>query len=298
MSDLFRKKAVENYKEQFSTDGHITKLSFSAIILSFLFVLGVLLLAVWFMFDNIASTAEVTGLVYPTAGINKTLARGYGVISDINVSRGDSVNAGDIIAVIPDEELLNSIEEAIKNGSGEAVIEDLRQKYTDSSVIRAQTDGTVLDVANYGDFVLMGDFIASVAVSQTDSNERQILAFLPTSKKSNISEGCKVQVSPDYAPREKYGYINGYVVKIDNSIITKSDAQKQFNVYNIPNLLDEDESYIPVHINLLPNENSASGLDWSVSGSGGIDVETGTLCNISIIVSSNPPYKWLFGGGE
>ena len=73
---------------------------------------------------------------------------------------------------------------------------------------------------------------------------------------------------------------------------------KKFDIYNIPNLLDEDETYIPVYINLLPDENSVSGLDWSENRSNSINVESGTICSSSVVISEIPPYKWLMGGGS
>ena len=298
MADLFRKKAVDNYKEQFSIDRQITRLSFSAGILTLIFVLGLLFTAVWFVFGNIVTTVNIDGIVYPTAGIDKITAANAGVISDITVSIGDSVKVGDTIAIIPDEEILNKIDEAIKSNCDEVLIEKLQQDYYNSSVITSKTEGTVLSVSTKGTYVQAGDALASIAAKQKDNNNRQIFAFLPTSQKNNIIKGCAVQVSPNYAPREKYGYINGYVADIGEEIITKSDVQKEFDVYNIPNLLEDNETYIGVYINLLPDENTYSGLKWSVSSSGNINVETGTLCSSLIVISEQPPYKWLFGGGE
>jgi hypothetical protein len=148
-----------------------------------------------------------------------------------------------------------------------------------------------------GTYVVTGDVVATVSARKDDGNDRQIIAFLPTNQKTSISSGCKVQVSPNYAPREKYGYINGYISKVDDSVITKSDVSASMNVYNIPDFLDDEETYIIVNINLLPDPKTESGLDWSVNQSGGIDVETGTVCDVAVVVNSYPPYQWLFGGG-
>jgi hypothetical protein len=297
MSALFRKKAVENYKDVFSTDSNITKLSTSSLFVSAILIVGVVFTALWFVFGDIVSLVKVKGIVYPTSGIENLTAEKAGIVSDVIVSKGDSVEVGDVIAIIPDNSLLEEIKTKINDGADEAEISALRQEYNDNSLIRAKSSGMILSVVNCGAYVVTGDVVATVSSRKKDENDRQILAFLPTNQKNSISVGCKVQVSPNYAPREKYGYINGYISEIDTSVVTKNDIQNSMNVYNIPTLLNDEETYIALHINLLPDENNLSGLSWSVKQSGDIDVEMGTLCEVSVVESNLPPYKWLFGGG-
>jgi multidrug resistance efflux pump len=296
LSGLFRKKAVENYRDIFSTDGNVARLSISAVVISVIFVIGVLLVGLWFFFGNILNTVEINGVVFPAAGIEKITATQEGVVSDIRVSRGEDVKVGDIIAVIPDETALTQLEWMVEDDAEEEEIASYRQKYENNSIIRAKSSGTIISVLSDGDYVATGDTVATVAARNKDDNTRQILAFLPTTQKNSISAGCAVQVSPNYAPREKYGYINGYISEIDPSVITKSDVQGMMEAYNIPSLLEEEQTYIAVYINLMPDEATESGLSWSVKQSGAIDVETGDLCDISVVESSQPPYKWLFGG--
>ncbi len=296
MGKLFREEAAENYKEQFSIDKQVIKLSFSTAFLTLIFFLGLLVSTIWFAFGNIVNTVNINGVVYPTNGIEKIISSRTGMLSHVTVNIGEDVDVGDVIAVMPDEEILKKIDEAVKSGADENFIEKLRQDYLNHSVIVSESIGEILSVSNAGSYVRAGDIIASIAAKQEDNNERQIFAFLPASSKNNIEKGSAVQVSPNYAPREKYGYINGYIADIGNEIITKSDAQKGLDVYNIPNLLEDNETYIGVRINLLADENSPSGLKWSNDSSGKIDVEIGTVCSVSIVVSEQPPYKWLFGG--
>lgn len=298
MANLFRKKAVDNYKEQFSVDTHISKISFPNLLFSVLFIAALVFFLIWFMFGNIVNTVNIKGIVYPTAGVENITAVEAGVISDINVEVGDNVKVGTIVAIVPNEAILKNINNAAENNADKKVIDKLRQDYYSSSVIVAKTSGTVLKTCNEGDYVDKGTPIVTVAANRSEDNQRQILAFLPTSQKNNINKGCNVQVSPDYAPREKFGYINGYVADIDDVVITKSDVESSMNVFNIPNLLEDNENYIAVHINLLPDADTASGLSWTQKNSGNIDVGIGTLCNNSIVVEKNPPYKWLFGGED
>lgn len=298
MANLFRKKAVDNYKEQFSIDTHISKLSFPTLLFCILFIMALTLALIWFVFGNIVNVVNIVGIVYPTSGVKNITSYKSGVISDINVDVGDEVRVGDIVAIIPDDTILQSINNAIANNSDKNIIDKLRQDYYSSSIVVSKTAGTVLKTSRDGDYVDAGTPIITVAASRSEDNQRQILAFLPTSQKNNINKGCNVQVSPDYATREKFGYINGYVTDIEDVVITKSEVESSMNVFNTPNLLEDDENYIAVYINLLPDTDTASGLSWTQKSSGNIDVEIGTLCDNSIVVANNPPYKWLFGGGN
>lgn len=117
MGNLFRKEAVDNYKEQLSIDKQIKKLSFSTGIFISIFVLGLLFTAVWFVFGNTVNTVNVTGVVFPSDGIENVNALTPGIVSEIMVDVGDEIKTGDTIAIIPDEDILKSIDEAISNNA-------------------------------------------------------------------------------------------------------------------------------------------------------------------------------------
>ncbi len=288
MGNLFRKEAAESYKEQFTTNKAINKLSMPVVLLSFIFVVGTVLVFVWFFYGSVVSTVDIYGVVYPNDGVKEIKAADTGIVSQIAVSIGDYVDIGDIVAVLPNEEILNEIE----GGAGD--IEKLRRNYNASSVIRADVSGVVLDTAKRGDFIDKGEAIVSVVTERHDINQRQILAFLPLKNIKSIYEGNEVQISPEFAPREKYGYINAYVSSVGNDILTKTDIEKRYNYYNIPSLADDEQNYVAVNINLLLSD---SGLDWSNKMGNEFDVEIGTLCKVSIVEKKQTPYKWLFGGG-
>lgn len=297
MSSLFRKEAVEGFRDQFLTNKHIGKLSFSSITFSLIFIVGLISVMCWFFMGNIVETTEITGVVYPSTGLEKICANRPGTITEMNFAVGDVVSVGDVIAVMPDSETVKEIEEAVESGADEEKIEKLRRKYYDNSLVVSGLNGTIITLAKCGDYRDTGDPVARIAVSAMDGNSREILAFLPTSEKNNIKNGCKVQVSPDYAKREKYGFINGHVADIGENVITRADAEIMYNTYNIPLMLEEDKTYVTVSIDLAANSSMGSGLDWSSAVSGDIDVRQGTVCRCSIVVSEKPPYKWLLGGG-
>ena len=125
MGNLFRKEAVDNYTDNFSSDRQITRLSVSIMVLAPIFIVGLLLAGIWFVFGNIVDTVDVVGIVYPAAGIDEITAPNEGVISDMSVSVGERIGEGYIVGVIPNEEILNDISQAEEN---DKPIEKLRRE--------------------------------------------------------------------------------------------------------------------------------------------------------------------------
>lgn len=292
MSGLFREKAKENYSEQFSVDRNISKINIPAYVFSALFVIGIVLAGVWLFCGNIATTVEISGIVYPADGIKNIVANNDGIVTGISVKKGDSVSIGDTIALMPSDDVLTQL----ANQSDTNNIENLRKQYENNSVIKSQYTGTVYYAVPSGKYVKKGDVIAAVASVRNDDNTRQIYALVPTSSKENIKSGCKVQVSPDFAPREKYGYLNGYVSFVDENITDSENIDEAYKAYNTSSLIQEGESYVAVHIALVADSSTESGLNWSNKKSGSLDVEMGTVCDASVVISEKTPFEWLFGG--
>ena len=315
MKELFRKEAVDSFKKKFFTDKRLSRISFSTLVMSALLIVGLKLFSVWFFNGTVVNSIDVGGVLYPSAGMEKVYALGKGTISNVNVRPGDEVKMGEVIAVIPDDDILEALyydvrygdeifdEELATDGESQAdkydkYIGNNRSEYAQNSFVRSVRDGTVISVAQKGSYVEKGDVIALIATDDTMFDRDRIIVFLPTEKKGNIHEGDSVQISPNYAKREKYGYILGHIHNIGTDIISKKDALEQYNFYNIPNMLDEDTTYIIVTIVLEENEDMESGLAWSQASSGSIAPELGTYCKCSIITDEQTPFKWLFGGEE
>jgi len=71
--------------------------------------------------------------------------------------------------------------------------------------------------------------IKHTGVAFTDSTGvESVYCYMPLSASKRLSEGMKVQVSPDYAPREEYGYIYGNVLSIGDKPVTDADLLKTF----------------------------------------------------------------------
>ena len=306
MKDLFRKEAVDGFRKQFFTNKKLSRISFSTLVMTALLIVGLKLFSVWFFHGTVIRSVDIEGVLYPPAGMEKVCAFKSGIVTNVNVEPGDTVKMGEVLVVIPDESSLGIINYNVQYGGEfdennkeldtDKIIENDRLEYTQNSFVRSVTDGTVVSVAQRGSYLEEGDVVALIAADDKLFDRNRVIVFLPTEKKSNIHEGDSVQISPDYVKREKHGYIQGHVHEIGKDIISKKEALEQYNFYNIPNMLDEDKTYVTVMIALDENENYDSGLAWSRRLSEGITPELGTYCSCSIITGEETPVEWLFGG--
>lgn len=76
------------------------------------------------------------------------------------MSKGTYVQSGDIIAVIPQKDILSQIEEGRANNMSEAKREKLYEEYDSRSVVRSNISGIVTYIADKNSYVTEGTKIA------------------------------------------------------------------------------------------------------------------------------------------
>lgn len=295
MEKLFRKNAVDNYKDRFAVNKIIPRVPLRIWTVSFVFAAGIILSAVWLVFGKVTTTVDVDGVVFPPNGFEEIPAWGSGVLTNVAVDVGDKVEAGDIIAVITNSFELDEIETAQKNGENEETVRDKQKHYLDNAIIRTKFSGIVVSRAAKGNFLMEGDSIAKVAVQKANGNKKQVVAFLPTSNRYIVQTGCEAQISPDYAPREKYGYISGYVSYVGTDTITKKTLDSKYDEYNVSEILEDGETYFAVYIDFALDDKNEGELIWSLEESRGTPVELGANCRTTIVVDQETPLDWLLG---
>ncbi|MBR6399592.1 MAG: hypothetical protein IKS17_00025 [Firmicutes bacterium] len=296
MEKLFRKEAVDNYKDRFAINRIVPRVPFRIWAICILFVVGIMFSAVWLVFGRVTTTVNVDGVVFPPDGFEEVSAWESGVISDISVDVGDEVEAGDIVAVVSDSYRIEEIERVKKEGKDAETVDNLQRHYLDDFVIRSKFDGLVVSRAAKGSFLLSGDSVAKIAVHKANGNAKRVIAFLPTSNRYIVQTGCEVQISPDYAPREKYGYISGYVSYVGTDTVTKKTLDSKYDEYNVSELLQDGKTYFAVYIDFALDDKNEGELVWSLEESRSIPVELGSNCRATIVVYKETPLEWLLGG--
>ena len=117
-----------------------------------------------------------------------------------------------------------------------------------------------------------------------------VYCYLPIDETKQISEGMRARVSPDYAPKEQFGYIYG-TVKSVGSLPVSADS--------LADSLGKDFAFVTLPggnaIEVVIEPELADGaLHWSTAKGAGVHVVVGSSCSVSVITAQRKPYELMF----
>ena len=159
MSDLFRKEAVENYTSNREATLSVRAIPVRWVLYIIILILCVTLFCVWLFGGTVYESETVRGIAWPNKSYGDVYAEKRGIVAKTTVSVGDTVEAGDILAFMPDEDMLDVPEE-----------EKNYEAYDRASVIRAKTNGIVTYIIDRNSYVNEGDLIAAVISYDKNGN--------------------------------------------------------------------------------------------------------------------------------
>ena len=163
------------------------------------------------------------------------------------------------------------------------------------SIITAKVDGCIIGSnVNLGQLVNPGDKIFEINTEKKDSPLLSYV-FLPTKDGKRVKIGQKVKITPTTTNQQRHGGIIGKVTSIYSLPITKADLLTKFgNEIVVSRLLQTDsEPMIQVMTSLKKDVNSISGYDWGGGKGADINLTSGTMTNVSIIVERRRPITYL-----
>ncbi len=120
-----------------------------------------------------------------------------------------------------------------------------------------------------------------------------VYAYVDMRTVRRLTVGMSAQISPDYAPRDEYGYISGRVSAIGEKRVSESDVRADLGDMGAyaKQLLPSQGSAVKVEIRLdRPGDN----LRWSNPKGQTIQVPRGSDCSIRIITGERRPYQLVF----
>ncbi len=131
---------------------------------------------IWLFSGNISDGINVKGTIFPQSGVSDIYSRSSGTVTSVLAKEGDFVDAGQILAIIPDYELIAEIEK-LKEDIGQAVantghsatqndlevmLEDLVGEYELNSVIKSTVSGIVQSIVSKDQTISNGNRIATI----------------------------------------------------------------------------------------------------------------------------------------
>lgn len=243
---------------------------------------------------SITRSVEISGIMFPHNGIESVKCQQEGEISCALVKVGDTVEAGDLIAIVHDAGLLEKIQEARAEGATRGELEALYRQYRANAMIYTPIAGRVVELAEQGTRLQSGDMVAEITNADQYSNESEIRAYVPISTARSLSKGMDVRVRPRYGSSEQYGYLPGLVSQISDYPVTQADISRDLGRFYSGADVPQDGNIVEVRVTLLLDPDTMNA-GWNGAGGEGLTMDVSTLCSMEVIIAEQTPWEWLFG---
>lgn len=212
----------------------------SWISLSF-FLLVIALVIMWSIFGTIPMTIEGKCILFNPETSYRVLSDETGFIQKINAKPGESVQAGELLAVVSPYNLMKKIgrvEQEIKEIEKLSSFEQQGLKEKKRELRRLQEDPENRPIFSpYTGKIAWVDVIEGSEVnpptplfwihSPITPQEMKVLAFVPLYLGQEIHEGMKVLVSPDTIDSSRFGMLEAVVEQVSPYPISSSDYVMQ-----------------------------------------------------------------------
>jgi len=135
------------------------------------------------------------------------------------------------------------------------------------------------------------DTVQLKGVAGNESGEADLIyAFAPLAVSMRLTEGMNVQVSPEYAPREEFGYIHGVIESVGDSPVYEEELVKRFGSMQLIAPIFPSGNPVEIKVRL---KREGSELRWSSQKGEGITLVGGSYNQLLIVVREQKPYELI-----
>ena len=128
------------------------------------------------------------------------------------------------------------------------------------------------------------DLVGIATTSYRDTNQK-VYCYVPISTAKRLKQGMNVQISPDYAPREEYGYIEGKVLFVGEEIIDTSYLRSKFENPSIVAPVIPEGNFVEVELSIGK---------WSSDKGKDIVISDGSTCKVTAVISQKNTFELMF----
>lgn len=129
------------------------------------------------------------------------------------------------------------------------------------------------------------------AIAENYDNQIRVYSYVPIGTSRRLKEGMEVQISPEYAEREEFGYITGKITSIGTDVVTDASILSKFKepqtVYPLVSEVLKNTSQNVIEIEMTLG-------DWSTESGRSIEIVEGAMCDISAIVGQTKLSSLIF----
>ncbi len=165
-------------------------------------------------------------------------------------------------------------------------------KYEQENVVRAAREGRVTEVVvSPGNFVQPGKTIVRL---ESLKGDYEALVYVPTLEGKKIREGMTARLAPSIAKPEEYGFILAKVYSVSPLPVTREYLLSELGGdENIVQSLLPSGSAIEFVADMEEDPSTPSGFRWSSSKGPDLRLESGTLCQVSVVLERVRPISLL-----
>lgn len=153
--------------------------------------------------------------------------------------------------------------------------------------ILAPSSGRVIEIkATIGSILAAGQPVLSI---ETGGEGLEVLVYVPPTEGKRIKTNTKALVSPISVRREKYGAMIGEVENISEFPSSIEGMVAVLQNRELAQILSRSGPPYESRITLIPDLSTASGYTWTSPKASEVKLTSGTLANVEIEVSKQPP---------
>lgn len=164
----------------------------------------------------------------------------------------------------------------------------------EKTIVTASVDGTVTDLqVKVGSIVNSGtEMLRVTANSQADAKD-MFVCYIPLESGKKAESGMQVMIYPTTYNKQEYGYVEATVVQVDSFVTSQAKLLTQLGDETLVNSFLQDGPVIALTCQITEDLSTSSGYKWSSKKGAALDISTGTIAGVSIVVEEKAPITML-----
>jgi len=269
---LFRKAALDNLSSQERLDEMLrltTPRGWLMLAVAFALLATALL---WGVFGGISSVVSARGVLIRDESIQSVQSTAGGQITELLVRVSDRVEQGQVVAQV------------LQTSTGRTI---------DVASLHA---GRVLEVqVGRGNVIAPGSTVLSV---EQEGRPLVAILYLSAIDGRQVQAGMDVQIAPASVRSERYGLLRGRVAAVGEFPTTLQAMRRTLGNEDLARSLSAGGAPIQVEVELLHDDRTASGFQWTTPSGPPAALQNGTPCTADVVLSIQAPLAVAFAGGR
>ena len=180
---------------------------------------------------------------------------------------------------------LQSLTFAQQIGEMERRIDSMKERLKLHTTVVSNYSGRILEVSvSEGDRITSGSTVFTMELSRESSPQTELVLYVPSADGKKIIKGMEVQISPSTVKKEEFGFLRGKVESVGLFPVTPAGMMRVLGNSSLVAEMSTAGSPIEIIVDLVEDQNSLSGYQWSSPIGPPIKIYSGTLCEAQVEV--------------